>query len=157
MIIITRVFANSKHTSIIISGQRTVVQLNMCAIAVCVLWEGGICFSNVTKCGTHEICIFSTGTECSCDEIPVPTPLSKYHYYIIIYVAVSSIQWQCATCSTSLMYITSKACPKPDNMILKYLTEYTGFEGESRSQDRVCITCYNPQQVYSPSKCLAYK
>ena len=56
-----------------------------------------------------------------------------------------------------LKYATSKACPKPDNMILKYLKEHKGLkEKVYRSQERVCITCYNSQQIVL-QKCLAYK
>ena len=77
---VTRVLANSKHTPRWAKNSSPVEHVHNCCVHNC--GEAVFCFSNVSKCRTHETCIFSTCTECGCDEIPVPTPPCKYHYYI---------------------------------------------------------------------------
>ena len=122
---VTRVLANSKHTPRWAKNSSPVEHLHSCCVRNC----GEAAFVSATLASAERMkhAYFCTGTECGCDEIPVPTPLCKYYYYIV-YDAVRFTQRQCATCYTWLKYATSRACPKPD-MILKYLKEHRGFEG----------------------------
>ena len=82
----------------------------------------------------------SMGLQGSSDEIPVPIPLYQHHYDML-YDVVHCVQRQCATCGTWLRYATHRSCTQPA-IIMKYLKEHTGFEGELRPHDRVCLTCY---------------
>ena len=57
----------------------------------------------------------SIGLKYEQDNIPIPTPLCKYHYYLL-YDIIHLIQRRCATCGTWLRYDSQHPCPKPETI-----------------------------------------
>ena len=47
------------------------------------------------------------------DEIPIPTPLCKCHYYTI-YNLIQPQQNKCPTCGVNLKHVTSRPCPNAE-------------------------------------------
>ena len=78
--------------------------------------------------------------KCKTNVIPDPMPLCTGHYNSLLN-ATRSTQTHCKTCSADLRHSRNRVCPNP-KVILEYLTENTGYEGELGPDDRVCEVCY---------------
>ena len=90
-----------------------------------------------------HLAIKTTGLVISDSEnIPIPTPLCKTHYYYL-YRSLQPSQTNCITCGTDLRNKVklSRTCPRSD-VIESPLRDNTGFEGQIKEHDKVCYSCY---------------
>ena len=76
-----------------------------------------------------------------------------YHYY-------SPTQTNCVSCNVSIKRINARSCPNPFE--IEHLRDKTGFDGNSKDTDKVCMSCYkfhlsilHQQKVTSTDKNLA--
>ena len=74
------------------------------------------------------------------DDIPIPTPLCKHHYYTI-YNLIQPQQTNCPTCGVNLKHVTSRPCPDAE-VVKDHLQKNTTFNGDLSDGDRVCYSCY---------------
>ena len=109
------------------------------AIKCCVKDCPGTCFVH-SKINTVKQVFEDTGLQTEGDTIPFPTPLCNHHYYMV-YNALQPQQTNCPTCGISLKHIKSRPCPNVE-LIEKHLRDSAGFDGNLRSGDKVCYSCY---------------
>ncbi len=143
---VTRVLANSKYVPRWEKGKSSAGNTGMkcnCCVRNC----SDAAFVSTTLASSDQMkdAFDSTSLKCASEVIPIPTPLCKYHYHVI-YDVLHSVQRQCATCGTWLKYTSHRTCPKPET-VQEYLRQHTGFEGQIRINDQVCLTCYKSHLV----------
>ena len=98
------------------------------------------CFS-VLRVGTGE----QVANILEYESLPYPTPLCQRHYYMV-YDMLPSKYTHCCTCNSTLRNVQKRVCPNPE-VIQKYLTQNTGFEGSIPQDGRVCPACYKAHLI----------
>ena len=61
-------------------------------------------------------------SECGldCQNVPIPTPLCKHHYYEV-YKVLQPPKKNCSTCETSLRHVNCRPCPNPEITLQQHI------------------------------------
>ena len=88
-----------------------------------------------------EIALKASNLRCKGENITIPAPLCKHHYYTIYSVLHQPQQTNCPTCGASLKYANTRSCPDAVKVKAQLIAN-AGFKGNLCPGDKVCYSCY---------------